>query len=129
MVFEKAETPEVLQIYITRTLKVANVQEFIGYVIRRDYEAEWKGIVEGAFPLREAKAAGEGSEAADAFTVKDQRIMISKIRTTYRIAMGAEEEDEGIKAKQRDDELTADLEKPLDQALKEQLVHNWGQPS
>ena len=111
-VYEKAETPVEMQTFISSVLGLQKLQDFLAYVVRKDYETEWKGIVEGAFPPREAKAAGEGVDAVEGFNTNDLRFLVSKMRTTYRIAMETQEEDATVRSKQREDELTADLEKP-----------------
>ena len=95
------------------------MQYFLAYVVRKDYETEWKSIVEGAYPVQPAREAGENTPAVVAFTQNDQRYVIAKMRTIYRIAMESLDEDASVRAKQREDEVTADLEKPLDPATKE----------
>ena len=124
-VYEKAETPLEMQTFISSVLGLQKLQDFLAYVVRKDYETEWKAIVEGAFPVTPAREAGEGTEAVVAFTQNDQRFVIAKMRTTYRIAMECLDEDATVRAKQREDEVTADLEKPLDPATKEELADNW----
>ena len=105
--------------------KLTKVQDLLGDVVRKECEVEWKVILEGAFLLREAKAAADSVDAVDAFTANDLRFLVGKMRTTYRIAMETQEEDATVRSKQREDELTADLEKPLDPATKEELAVNW----
>ena len=124
-VYDKAETPVEMQTFIGTVLGLQKVQDFLSYVARKDYEAEWKAIVEGAFPVTPARDAGEGVDAVVAFTLQDQRFVIAKMRTTYRIAMECLDEDATVRAKQREDEVTADYEKPLDPATKEELADSW----
>ena len=72
-----------------------------------------------------AEEAKDDKPGVEAFTNIDQRYLIGKMRTTYRIAMESQEEDATVRTKQREDELTADLEKPLDPATKAELAFNW----
>ena len=51
-VYEKAETPVEMQTFISSVLGLQKLQDFLAYVVRKDYETEWKAIVEGAFPSR-----------------------------------------------------------------------------
>ena len=92
-VFEKAETPIELQTFITTVLGLQKLQDFLAYVVRKDYETEWKGIIEGAYPVQVAQEAGEGAAAVLAFTQNDQRYEIAQMRTTYRIAIESLDED------------------------------------
>ena len=124
-VYDKAETPVQMQTFISSVLGLDRLQDFLSYVARKDYETEWKAIVEGAFPVTPAREAGEGVDAVVAFTLQDQRFVIAKMRTTYRIAMECLDEDATVRAKQREDEVTADYEKPLDPATKEELADSW----
>ena len=124
-VYEKAETPLEMITFIGNVLGLQKVQDFLSYVARKDYEAEWKAIVEGAFPITAAAEATESTAAVVAFTTHDQRFVIAKMRTTYRMAMECTEEDATVRQKQREDEVTADFEKPLDPATKEELQQSW----
>ena len=73
----------------------------------------------------EARDASDDTPAVLAFTANDQRYIIGKMRTMYRIVMETQQEDATVRTKQREDELTADLERPLDPATKEELAVNW----
>ena len=93
-IFDAAATPEELQHFIVDVLKIATVTDFIQYVVRKDYQEEWKEIIAGAFPVRAAAAAREATEeslavaAVGAFTLLEQRTLIAKIRATYKVAFG-----------------------------------------
>ena len=53
-------------------------------------------------------AAADGRPAVESFTDPPQRILISKVRTAYRIALGAENDEQEAKAKEKADQIEAD---------------------
>ena len=106
--------------------KLNNVSDLISYVAKNTYEEEWKDIVAGAFPIRAPRAAvaavpatesapAQAAVNADAgFTIAEQRLLISRMRTTHRIALTVEEDAAEDKAAARKEQYEADMEKPLD---------------
>ena len=130
-VFREAETPQELQDFLENTLGIMCVGDFVEYVVRANYQEEWRTIVTGAFPLRakvEAVAAAQLAAATPeiiAFTDIDQRKLVAKMRNTYKVAIGAEKEEEEMKKKARDDQVAEDMEKPLDPDLKRQVASLW----
>ena len=136
-VFEKAGTPQDLQIYLTDTLKLASISDLVGYTEREHYEREWRELIVGVFPVvaaREARAAVPASEgvaaqlgepAVSGFTAAEQRLLVSRMRTTYRIAMGAEHDEEEEKKAAKQDAYQADMEKPLDPETRKRLRKQW----
>ena len=130
-VFTEADTPQELQRFLTSTLDINSVGEFVEYVVRDNYQEEWRNVVTGAFPLRAAVAAAEATEhapavlAVTAFTDISQRKLVAKMRLTYKVALGAEREEEDTKKKAREDQVAEDMEKPLDPDLKRQVAGLW----
>ena len=130
-IFEQADTPEELQDFVVNMLSITTVADFIEYVVRANYQEEWRNIISGAFPLRtavDARDATEGSPAvaaAIAFTDIEQRRLIAKMRATYKVALGAEKDDEDTKTKAKADQVAEDMEKPLDPDLKRQVAGLW----
>ena len=68
-ILAEAEAPEMLNDFILKDLQLGKIADFVAYVVREDYQAEWKQIVEGAFPLREAVAGTDAVEAQPATTI------------------------------------------------------------
>ena len=130
-VFKEAGTPDELQHFLETTLDITSVGDFVEYVVRANYQEEWRNLVSGAFPVRAGVAAVEASEhspatpAVPAFTDIDQRKLIAKMRATYKVALGAEKEEEDTKKKAREDQVAEDMEKPLDPDLKRQVACLW----
>ena len=136
-VFERAETPIELCTFIKSTLKLKTISDMVSYVERKDYEREWKDILMGAFPVVPASAAVAAVAATadapardavpevEAFTVVDQRFLISRMRTTYRVAMGVENDEEEDKKNAKRDAYEADMEKPLDPETQKHLKKAW----
>ena len=125
-IFDKANTPKVLRDFILTDLQLDSIADLIGYVAQSSYETEWKDIIVGAFPVRaateskEAVLAAEGVlaqpavEASPGFLDRDQRLLISRMRTTHRMALDVEKEDAEDKAAAKKEQYEADMEKPLD---------------
>ena len=94
-IFEQAETPAELQHFVTTVLDISTVADLIEYVLRASYQEEWKDIITGALPVREAVSARDATEespavaAVRAFTAIEQKKLIAKMRTTYKVALGA----------------------------------------
>ena len=113
-VYTKADTPVTLQKWLSETLELTRISDMVGYVEKEQYEREWRELVMGAFPIvaaqeaQEAEAASEGrlarpaQAAVAAFTDQQQRLLVSRMRTTYKVALGVEqaEEDDQKAAKQ-----------------------------
>ena len=49
-IFTEAETPYEIQHLLVSVLGINSVAEFIEYVVRANYQEEWRQIVSGAFP-------------------------------------------------------------------------------
>ena len=123
-IFDKADTTEMLRDFILNDLKIISIADLIGYVAQDSYESEWKDIIAGAFPVRpaivakDAVAGAEGRvaqpavEASPGFLIQDQRLLISRMRTTHRMALGVEKEDAEDKAAAKKEQYEADMEKP-----------------
>ena len=130
-IFDEAETPQELKHFVTEVLDISTVADLIEYVVRKSYQEEWKDIITGAFPLREEVRAREATDsspavaAVSAFTTIEQRKLIARMRATYKIALGAEQDEEDTKAKTKADQITEDMEKPLDPDLKRQVAKLW----
>ena len=130
-VFREAETPQELQDFLENTLDITSVGDFVEYVVRANYQEEWRNLVAGAFPVRPRVEAVEATEdapatpAVNAFTDIDQRKLVAKMRNTYKVALGAEKEEEDTKKKAREDQVAEDMEKPLDPDLKRQVASLW----
>ena len=60
-VFVQAGTPQELQTFVVTALSLTTVPDLLGYVIRAQYEQEWRDIVAGAFP----DARGGGSPGSN----------------------------------------------------------------
>ena len=54
---ERAETPEILKLFIQNDLQITTVSDLLGYVAKNTYEDEWKDIITGHFVLRQPRAA------------------------------------------------------------------------
>ena len=136
-VFEKADTPQELRHYLQDTLELARISDLVGYVERETYEREWKELIVGAFPIVQAREAVEaraatedqrGHEASPAvpgFTAQQQRLLISRMRSTYKVAMGVEREEEETQKTAKEDAYQADMEKPLDPETRRRLKKQW----
>ena len=134
---DKAETPEVLQRFLREDLKLNNVSDLISYIAKNTYEGEWKDIVAGAFPIRAPRAAvaavpatesapAQAAVNADAgFTIAEQRLLISRMRTTHHIALTVEEDAAEDKAAARKEQYEADMEKPLDGETRARYKKQW----
>ena len=48
-VFKEADTPEELQHFLETTLDITSVGYFVEYVVRTNYQEEWRNLVSG-FP-------------------------------------------------------------------------------
>ena len=144
-VFEKADTPMDLRHWLQDILGIVSIPDLLGYVQKDQYEREWRDLVHGAFPIvlaqeaREATEATEGSPAqparlaVEAFDDKRQRILVSRMRSTYKVALGVDQAaEESLKATKQDT-YQADLEQPLDPETRRRLktswagIHNWQQ--
>ena len=136
-IFTKANTPEVLRDFILGDLQLEAIADLIGYVAQGSYETEWRDIIVGAFPVRvavEAQAAVPAAEGVPArpqipatpgFLDRDQRLLISRMRTTHRMALDVEKEDAEDRATAKKDQYEADMEKPLDPETKLRLKRQW----
>ena len=142
-IFEKADVQPELQAYIFEQLQLKTIADMVSYVMKDSYEAEWRDIVVAAFPVRleipaqSAVPAAEGvaarpATAADAgFSMHQQRMFISRIRTAHRLSLGMEKDEEEDKAAAKKEQYEADMEKPIDKETRLRLkaqwkkVHNW----
>ena len=52
-VYAQALVPEQLVVYLTETLQLQTVENFVNYVVKSEYEAEWRDIIQGAFPVKQ----------------------------------------------------------------------------
>ena len=137
VVFEKAETPDVLREWISETLEIVSVGDLLGYVEKGHYEREWRDLIVGAFPVVlpqvavNAILAAEGQEAqpmrpaTQGFSDGKQRLLISRMRTTYKMALGVEQADEEDVKAAKMDVLQADPERPLDPETHRRLIESW----
>ena len=62
---ERAETPEILKLFIQQDLQIGTVSDLLGYVAKHSYEDEWKDIITGHFVLRQPQAAVPATNATD----------------------------------------------------------------
>ena len=135
--FDKAETPVELQTYLITDLQLKKVSDLVSYVAKSTFEEEWKEIVVGAFPVRAARAASDavmasgdvpGRETVVAdpgFSVAQQRLLVSRMRTTHRCALTVEEDAAEDKAAAKKDQYEADMEKPLDGETRTKYKDQW----
>ena len=122
-IYEQSGTPAVLVDFLNE-LHIETVADLIGYVEKEHFEKEWRELTEGKFPVKlptEAQAAIEAAEGVDAwpavlahpgFDKGQQRILVSRMRSTYRKAMGVEKDEEDDKAGANKEAFEADMEKP-----------------
>ena len=134
---DRAETPDVLQKFLKDDLKLHKISDLISYVAKSTFEEEWKEIVAGAFPIRAPRAAAAAVPASDGvpaqaaviedpgFSMVDQRLLISRMRTTHRIALTVEDDEAEDKAAARKDQYEADMEKPLDEQTRKRYKNQW----
>ena len=136
-VFDKADTPANLRQWLQEVLEVKRIADLVSYVQESHYESGWLDLVRGAFPVVEAREAQEATEAAEGvaaqparpavegLTEHKQRILVSRMRQTYKVALGVEQEkEEDVKAAKQDT-YQADLEQPLDPETRKRLKTSW----
>ena len=110
-VFEKADTPVNLRQWLQEVLEIKRIADLVSYVQKSHYESEWLDLVHGAFPVvaaqeaQEAIPAVEGTAAhparlaVEGFSIGKQRILVSRMHQTYKVALGVEQEqEEDVKA-------------------------------
>ena len=136
-IFEKADVQPELQTFIFEELQLKSVADMVSYVMKDTYEAEWKEIVAAAFPVKEAivaQPAVEATEGAAAqpsrvavpgFTMHQQRMFVSRIRTAHRLSLGMEKDEEEDKASAKKEQYEADMEKPIDKETRLRLKAQW----
>ena len=100
-IWTEAGVPDPLMKYLGLTCSIVDVKTFLDYIIRKDMEAEWKEIVDDTFPV-----------SAD-FPRERQRLYVSKLRGSYRVALELEDQVAEKKAKKTKEEEETDMEKPL----------------
>ena len=86
----EAEAPQALLDFILDSCSLSKVPDLLAYVIKGNYEQEWKDIIEGAFPLIQASAATAEQAAVVGFTNAQRRTYIAKMRLSYSMAMKCE---------------------------------------
>lgn len=135
-VYEQSNTPQILVDFL-KELHIESVADLIGYVEKEHFEAELRELIEGKFPVRPpvearaAVAASDGIAASPAgladpgFDRGQQRILISRMRSTYRKACGVEKDEEDDKEARRKETFEADMEKPIDTETRTRLKTNW----
>ena len=118
-------------------LQIENIADLIGYVEQEHFEREWREIIEGRFPVvapvpfqpgieaAEGVAARPAVEAVAGFESSAQRILVSRMRSTYRKALGAEKDEMENKALAKKEALEADMEKPIDGETRTRLRTSW----
>ena len=101
-VFDEADTPDALKHWLQSTVGIRRVSDLVDYVHKDQYDKEWRSLVMGAFPVmtdqtkRDAvPAAGDtpataAAPAVEGFPERKQRMLVSRMRTTYRVALGME---------------------------------------
>ena len=135
-VYEQANTPTVL-IEFMKEIHIESIADLVGYVEKEHFERELRELVEGKFPVRppvDARAAVEASEGVAAspavqadpgFDRGQQRILVSRMRSTYRKACGVEKDEEDDKEARRKETFEADMEKPIDTETRTRLRTDW----
>ena len=56
-IMQEAEAPQALRDFIINSCSLTKVPNLHAYVIKGQYEQEWKDIIEGAFPLVQSREA------------------------------------------------------------------------
>ena len=100
-IFFSAGVPPHLQNYLTDTVGISTVHDFLDYVVRKDMETEWKEIIVEAFPVDDQSQV----------TTISQRLLVTKVRGAYRIAIELEGQLAEKKAKRTKDEEETDMKK------------------
>ena len=136
-VFDKADTPANLKQWLQEVLEITRIADLVSYVQKSSYESEWLDLVRGAFPVVEAREAQEATEATEAAAARParpareglsehkQRILVARMRQTYKVALGVEQEQEEDVKKAKEDTYQADLEQPLDPETRKRLKTSW----
>ena len=133
-VFDKADTPDSLRTWLTQTLEMKRISDLVDYV---DSLSEWRNLVVGAFPVVPLQAAQDAVPAQDdvaarparpaieGFPEGKQRILIGRMRTTYKVALGVEQDEKETSRAAKQVAFTTDLELPLDPETRKRLKTSW----
>ena len=136
-VFNKADTPTLLKDWLQTTLEITRISDLVDYVDKDEYANEWRDLVIGAFPVRPEQEAQDAIPAAgdtpatpavpavEGFSVGKQRILVSRMRTTYKVALGVEQEEAEDKKAAKQVAYQTDLELPLDPETRKRLKAAW----
>ena len=136
-VFEKADTPANLKHWLLEVLEIKRIADLVSYVQKSTYEKEWLDMVCGAFPVVEAREARQATEATEGVAAQParpaveglsehkQRILVARMRQTYKIALGVEQAQEDDVKKAKEDTYQADMEQPLDPETRKRLRTSW----
>ena len=114
--FKKVEAPEELITFFVTTSKLASVDLFLDYVVKDKYEVELKEIITEAFPV---------ADSAEGRTLVDQRLLVSKARGAYRLAMEYKESEKQNRDKSEALKTDADMEKDIGETEKKRLKETW----
>ena len=136
-VFEKADTPDNLKQWLQEVLEIGRIADLVSYVQKSSYESEWLDLVRGAFPVVEAREAQEATPASEGvaaqpaqpavegFSEHKQRMLVSRMRQTYKVALSVEQEQEEDVKAAKQDTYNADMEQPLDPETRKRLKTSW----
>ena len=112
-IWTEANVPDDLQRYLGLTCSITSIKNFLDYVVREDFQTEWKDIVMSVFPV------------TTEFTMEAQRMYVSKLRGSYRIALEMEDQIAEKKSKKEKDKDETDMEKPLSKDDVKELKKSW----
>ena len=136
-VFNKADTPAPLKYWLQTTLEITRISDLVDYVEKGEYAKEWRDLVIGAFPVRPEQAAQDAVPAAgdtaaipavpavEGFSEGKQRILVSRMRTAYKVALGVEQEEAEDNKAAKQVAYQTDLELPLDPETRKRLKAAW----
>ena len=68
-VFAQAGVPEEVAEFLRQTCMIQSVEDFLGFVVKKQYEEEWRQIISDRFPTKEARAATATEPAQTEFTI------------------------------------------------------------
>ena len=123
-IFELTNMPQELVKYFIEECEIPHTSEFLSHVAATTFETELKSIVEERFPARAAE--GEGENLVPAFTRDKQRMYVARARSAYKLATEVLNKNK-IEQEQatKPEELSSDLERPLDNKVIESLDQVW----
>ena len=108
-----AQVPDPMMRYLGLTCGLDSVSTFLDYVARKDSDAEWRDIVQDAFPV------------TPEFTAEQRRLYVAKVRGAYRVALEMEGQQAANKTARAKDAAETDLEKAMSAEDVAKLKKAW----